>query len=327
MSTPADAGAVGAAAATEGGHVVWTDVAPRDGLQNVSPTVPTEAKVRLVRGLLDAGAERVEATSFVSSRWVPQLADASEVLRALDAVELSRVRVLVPNMRGLELALEHGVGNVLFTVAATETFNRRNVNRSIDESLHDLEAIVVRARSAACTVDVALSVSFGCPFEGAVPVERVVQLCRTLVDCGAVDVAPSDTIGVATPGAVMEMCERVGIAVPAAQLALHMHDTRGAGVANVVAAYQSGVRRFDGSVGGVGGCPFAPRSTGNVCSEDALQALHSLGATFSASLAGLVGVAGVLAGDLGRELPGKLYRSGTWTGVPLASDGTREQVG
>jgi hydroxymethylglutaryl-CoA lyase len=307
-------------------HVIWTDVAPRDGLQNVAAHVSTDAKVRLVHGLLDAGAERVEATSFVSPRWVPQLADASDVLGTIDAAEMSRVRVLIPNARGLELALEHGVRNVLFTIAATETFNRRNVNRSIDESLHDLETIVDSAREAGCTVDAALSVSFGCPFEGAVPLERVVQLCSALVECGASEVAPSDTIGVATPGTVIEMCERVAGVVPAGKLALHMHDTRGAGVANVAAAYGSGVRRFDGSAGGVGGCPFAPRSTGNVCSEDALQALRSLGASFSASLARLVEVAATLSADLGRELPGKLYRAGIWTGAPLAGDATGERV-
>lgn len=317
----------GGASATPRVDVFWTDVAPRDGLQNVATPVSTDAKLRLVRGLLKAGAPRVEATSFVSPRWVPQLADASDVLRALEAGELARVRVLIPNARGLELALDHGVRNVLFTVAATETFNLRNVNRSIDESLRDLESIVVAAHAARCSVDVALSVSFGCPFEGAVPVERVVQLCRRLVECGADEVAPSDTIGVATPGAVMQMCAALAGVVPPERLALHMHDTRGCGVANVVTAFQAGVRRFDGSVGGVGGCPFAPRSTGNVCSEDALQALSSLGATYAADLALLTDVAGTLSADLGRELPGKLYRAGIWRGAPLAGDAAHAQVG
>lgn len=307
--------------------VIWTDVAPRDGLQNVAAPVDTDAKLRLIRGLLDAGSSRVEATSFVSPRWVPQLADASDVLRALDAASMSRVRVLIPNRRGLELALEHGVRNVLYTVAATDTFNRRNVNRSVEESLVELEAITADAHAASCSVDVALSVSFGCPFEGAVSTDRVVQLCRRLVDTGVDEIAPSDTIGVATPGAVVELCRQLDGVVPPAQLAVHMHDTRGAGVANVVAAYQSGVRRFDGSVGGVGGCPFAPRSTGNVCSEDALQALQSLGASFTADLAALVGVAAQLAAALGHELPGKLYRAGIWTGAALVSDAPRAQVG
>lgn len=308
-------------------HLVWTDVAPRDGLQNIDTPLPTDAKIRLVRGLLDAGATRVEATSFVSPRWVPQLADAADVLGALDTTELSRVRVLIPNMRGLELALECGVRRVLFTVAATETFNRRNVNRSIDESMTDLTQIVPVARSAACAVDVALSVAFGCPFEGAVPVERVAELCGRLVDTGVDDVAPSDTIGVATPGAVTALCAQLSDVVPTPQLGLHVHDTRGCGVANVVAGYEAGVRHFDGSVGGVGGCPFAPRSTGNVCSEDALQALQSIGATFDADLPRLCDVARALANDLGRELPGRLHRAGIWTGAPLAADDARAGVG
>lgn len=308
-------------------HVVWTDVAPRDGLQNIDTPLPTDAKVRLVRGLLEAGVTRVEATSFVSPRWVPQLSDAADVLGALDEAELARVRVLIPNMRGLELALEQGVRNVLFTVAATETFNQRNVNRSIEESLTDLRTVVVDAHRAACVVDVALSVAFGCPFEGAVPVERVVELCRRIIDAGAGEVAPSDTIGVATPGAVTAMCAQLSGVVPAPQLGLHVHDTRGCGVANVVAAYQAGVRHFDGSVGGVGGCPFAPRSTGNVCSEDALQALDSIGATFDTDLARLCDVARALERDLGRDLPGRLHRAGIWTGAPLAGSVAQERVG
>ena len=320
---PAVDDAVGARAS----HVSWTDVAPRDGLQNIETPLSTDAKVRLIRGLLAAGAARVEATSFVSARWVPQLADATDVLGALDDAELSRLRVLIPNARGLELALEHGVRNVLFTVAATEAFNRRNVNRSIDASLADLRGIVVAAQGAGCTVDAALSVAFGCPFEGAVPIDRVAELCGRLVESGVADVAPSDTIGVATPGATTVMCARLGEVVPPARLALHLHDTRGCGVANVVAGYQAGVRHFDGSVGGVGGCPFAPRSTGNVCSEDALQALDSLGATFDADLSRLCDVARALARDLGRELPGRLYRAGIWTGAPLTEDSAQESVG
>lgn len=307
--------------------VVWTDVAPRDGLQNIVDRVPLEAKLRLVLGLLAAGAPRVEATSFVSPRWVPQLADASELLRALDDSALGRVRVLIPNMRGLEMALEHGVRNVVFTVAATESFNQRNVNRSVGDSVRDLETIVGVARDAGCRVDVALSVSFGCPFEGRVPVERVVELCGRLVDAGADEVAPSDTIGVATPGAVVELCQRIEHVVPPQRLALHLHDTRGCGVANVTAAFRAGVRRFDGSVGGVGGCPFAPRSTGNVCSEDALQAVASLGASLDADIARLCEVAAQLAHDLGHDLPGKLYRAGVWSEAPLVSEAPRARVG
>ena len=309
----------GADAVSVSPRVLWTDVAPRDGLQSIGDTVATEAKVRLVRGLLDAGAPRVEATSFVSARWVPQLADAAQVLDALGADALPRLRVLVPNARGLELALERGVRNVLVTVGATDSFNRRNVNRSVDSSLDELATITSRAHAAGCVVDVALSVSFGCPFEGRVPIERVVSICSRLVELGADEVGTADTIGVATPGAVRQMCASLAPVVPLERMSLHVHDTRGAGVANVVAAFQAGVRRFDGSVGGVGGCPFAPRSTGNVCSEDALLALLSIGAGIDADLGALCDVAATLERDLGRQLPGKLYRAGVWTGDPIVA--------
>jgi isopropylmalate/homocitrate/citramalate synthase len=296
-------------------EVLWTDVAPRDGLQNIADTLSTEAKIRLVRGLLDAGVPRVEATSFVSPSWVPQLADAPAVIAGLQG-ELARLRVLIPNLRGLELALAHGVRNVLVTIAATDSFNRRNVNRSVNESLDEISHIVELAGERACIVDVAVSVSFGCPFEGRVPPARVVELCADLVARGAAEVGVADTIGVATPVDVTAMCALAAMSVPIDRLSLHVHDTRGLGVANVIAAYAAGVRRFDGSVGGVGGCPFAPRSTGNVCTEDALQALHALGATTGIDLQAMCTVAETLASDLRRDLPGKLYRAGIWTRLP-----------
>ena len=296
-------------------EVLWTDVAPRDGLQNIADTLSTEAKIRLVRGLLDSGVPRVEATSFVSPSWVPQLADAPAVIAGLQD-ELARLRVLIPNLRGLELALAHGVRNVLVTIAATDSFNRRNVNRSVNESLDEISHIVELAGERACIVDVAVSVSFGCPFEGRVAPARVVELCADLIARGAAEVGVADTIGVATPVDVTAMCALAAAAVPIDRLSLHVHDTRGLGVANVIAAFDSGLRRFDGSVGGVGGCPFAPRSTGNVCTEDALQALHAFGAVTGIDLGAMCAVAEMLASDLRRDLPGKLYRAGIWSGEP-----------
>jgi hydroxymethylglutaryl-CoA lyase len=296
-------------------EVVWTDVAPRDGLQNIADTISTEAKIRLVRGLLDAGVPRVEATSFVAASWVPQLADAPAVLAGLEH-HLERIRVLIPNLRGFELALAHGVRNVLVTIGATDSFNKRNVNRTVDESLDEISHIIELAGERECTVDVAVSVAFGCPFEGRVAPARIVDLCADLVTRGVADIGVADTIGVATPVDVTAMCALVAATVPIDRLSLHVHDTRGLGVANVIAAYAAGVRRFDGSVGGVGGCPFAPRSTGNVCTEDALQALHALGAQTGIDIAALCNVAETLASDLRQDLPGKLYRAGIWTGAP-----------
>jgi hydroxymethylglutaryl-CoA lyase len=292
--------------------VLWTDVGPRDGLQNLPDPVPTEVKVRLVRGLLDAGAPRVEATSFVSPKWVPQLADAAEVLRALGSEPLPRLRVLIPNLRGLELALEHGVGNVLVTVGATESFNRRNVNRSVAESLDGVGEIVALAARHGVVVDCALSVCFGCPFEGAVDPRRVVALAAELVQRGVTEVGVADTIGVADPLQVARLVAEVAAVVPMERLSAHFHDTRGMGVANVVAAYSAGVTRFEGSAGGLGGCPFAPRSTGNVASEDSLQALQRIGAEVSADIDAYCEVAARLGEDLGMQLPGRLHRAGVW---------------
>jgi hydroxymethylglutaryl-CoA lyase len=302
-----------AAAPMRGTAVVWTDVGPRDGLQNLADAVPTEVKVRLVRGLLDAGMPRVEATSFVSPRWVPQMADAADVLRALDPDDVPRLRVLVPNIRGLELALEHGVRNVVVTVGATESFNRRNVNRSIADSLADIARIVEVARAEQVVVDVALSVCFGCPFEGRVDPGVVVRLCDQVRDLGVAEVCVADTIGVADPATVDSLCARLldGHLAPE-RLALHVHDTRALGVVNVVTAFETGVRRFEGSAGGLGGCPFAPRSTGNVCSEDALGALAALGADIAVDLEACCLVAERLGQDLGISLPGKLHRAGVW---------------
>ncbi len=178
--------------------------------------------------------------------------------------------MLIPNLRGLELALAYGVRNVLVTIGATNSFNKRNVNRTVDESLDEISNIIDLAGERECTVDVAVSVAFGCPFEGRVSPARVVDLCADLGARGVAEIGVADTIGVATPVDVTAMCALLAGAVPIDRLSLHVHDTRGLGVANVIAAFNAGVRRFDGSVGGVGGCPFAPRSTGNVCSEDAL---------------------------------------------------------
>ena len=304
--------------------VVWTDVAPRDGLQNIADTVSTDIKVRLINGLFAAGAPRVEATSFVSPKWVPQLADAADVLEGVRE-HLPRIRVLIPNRKGLDLALEHGVRNVVFTIGVTDTFNQRNVNRPVRDSLADLVDICEAAKAAACTVDVALSVAFGCPFEGEVAPERVADLVYEIAQLSVDEIGLADTIGVADPGQVAALCRPLvrRAAAWTSHIALHVHDTRGMGVANVIAAYDAGIRHFDGSAGGLGGCPFAPRSTGNVCSEDALQALMRRGAATGVDLDAYCQVAAQLGDDLSIPLPGKLHRAGVWleaTSVELVEE-------
>lgn len=300
-------------------EVVWTDVAPRDGLQNIAMAVPTDVKVHLIDSLLAAGAPRVEATSFVAPTWVPQLADAAAVLAALGS-GMTRIRVLIPNRRGLELALASGVRNVLVTIGVTDSFNRRNVNRSVSDSISELAGICDVAATQDCAVDVALSVAFGCPFEGDVAPERVADLVHEIAQLRVDEIGLADTIGVADPAQVAALCRPLVRRAEGwrAHIGLHAHDTRGMAVANVIAAYQAGVRHFDGSVGGIGGCPFAPRSTGNVASEDALQALMGMGATCGVDLDAYCAVATRLGEDLAMVLPGKLHRAGVWHGRPVA---------
>lgn len=302
----------------DGRRVIWTDVAPRDGLQSwPGGPVPTGVKVRLIEGLLAAGAPRVEAVAMVSPRAVPLMADAPQVLEALGPGPLPRLRALIPNPRGLERALEQGITEVLVTVGATDTFNRRNVNRDVERSLAELGGIVTGAHAAGCRVDVALSVVFGCPYEGRVDPGRVVALCARIAEMGADEVGVADTIGVATPAQVRDVLARVMAEVPADRLSCHFHDTRGLGVANVLTAFHAGVDRFDGSAGGIGGCPFAPRSTGNVCSEDSLLALAAEGAEVGVDLAAYGEVSRRLAADLGVDaLPGRLHRAGVWDPAP-----------
>ncbi len=300
----------------------FTEVGPRDGLQNLDAEVPTESKLALVGRLLDAGVDQVEATSFVSAKWVPRMGDAEDLIAGLVAARghsvLGRVRVLVPNARGLERALQAGVSHVVANLGVTDSFNRRNLNRTVEETLIELGEMAAAARAASCRFDIGLSVAFGCPFEGRVDEDRVAELADRCQELGADEIGIADTIGVADPrqvGSLIEHLLRSGI--PTEQLSLHFHDTRAMGLANALAAYELGVRRFEGSVGGIGGCPFAPRATGNVCSEDLLHMLKRVGASSPADLQALCDTAAYLETTLGVVLPGRLYRAGIWTGQSL----------
>jgi hydroxymethylglutaryl-CoA lyase len=291
-------------------RIRFTEVGPRDGFQNWPDPVATETKVGLVRAALAAGAERVEAASMVSPRWVPQMADGEQVLAALSEEEMDRVRVLVPNLKGLERAMAAGARNVLVNVAVTDGFNRKNLNRSVAETLVDIQRVIEVAAEEDLRVDASVSVAWGCPFDGPVSVDQSIEVAMRLVEMGAAEVSFGDTIGVATPTGVGTLAtlalERLG----GAEVSMHFHDTRGMGLANVFSALEAGIERFEGSVGGIGGCPFAPRSTGNVCSEDLLFMVQESGYDTGVDVWALVAAARELSGALGKDLPGRLHRAG-----------------
>jgi isopropylmalate/homocitrate/citramalate synthase len=257
--------------------VTIVEVGPRDGLQNEAVRVSTAAKVAFADALAAAGLPVVEVAAFVNPERVPQMADAADVVRGLRRREGVRYSALVPNTRGLAAARDAGLREVAIFVAASETFSRRNINQSIDESLAGYAAVIADARAAGIRVRAYLSTAFGCPFEGDVPIARVVDLTARLLDLGAFEVAVSDTIGVATPHQVLDTLDALVARAPLPSIALHLHDTRGTALANVYAALEAGVATFDASAGGLGGCPFAPGAAGNLATEDLLYMLNGLG--------------------------------------------------
>lgn len=289
------------------------EVGPRDGLQNESAVVPVRAKLEFVRRLLAAGLPVVEATSFVHPRWVPQLADAAELVAALvDELGESALDcpVLVPNERGLDRALELGCRHVAIFGSATESFARRNLNRGLDEQYAMFEPVVRRARDAGLDVRAYVSMCFGDPWEGAVPVDQVVAAGRRLLDLGADQLSLGDTIGVATPGHVRALVAAFGEAgTPPERLALHGHDTYGQALANAYAAMESGITTFDASAGGLGGCPYARSATGNLATEDLVWMLSGLGIEHGVDLGALVATSVWMAGELGRPSPSAVVRA------------------
>lgn len=294
-------------------HVTVYEVGPRDGLQNEAGQVPTEVKAEFVERLLAAGLPVVEATSFVHPRWVPQLADAADLLTVLGERIGDRARdlpVLVPNDRGLDRALGLGCRHVAVFGSATETFAQRNLNRSFDEQFAMFEPTVRRARDAGVEVRAYLSMCFGDPWEGAVPVEQVVAAGRRLVDLGASTLSLGDTIGVGTAGQVGTLVEAFAAAgLGPERLALHFHDTYGQALANTYAALQAGITTFDASAGGLGGCPYAGSATGNLATEDLLWMLRGLGIETGVDLDAVVATSAWMARQLGRPSPSAVVRA------------------
>ena len=257
--------------------VTIVEVGPRDGLQNERAPISTADKVAFINALSDAGHRVIEVSAFVSPKWVPQMADAAEVLRQIERAPGTRYTALVPNLVGLERALKAGVGEIAVFAAASETFSQRNINHGIDASLAIYREVCDQARAAGVNVRGYLSTAFGCPYEGAVSIDAVVQRTQQLLDLGVYEVAVSDTIGIAHPGQVSAVLQALCARVSIAHIALHFHDTRGTALANVLAGLLAGVRTFDASAGGLGGCPYAPGAAGNLATDDLVYMLDGLG--------------------------------------------------
>jgi len=291
-------------------RVTVYEVGPRDGLQNEQATVPVEVKAEFISRLAAAGLGIVEATSFVHPKWVPQLADAEQLLDLVDLHGSVRMPVLVPNERGLDRALEKGVREIAIFGSATETFARRNLNRGVDEQYAMFEPTVTRARQAGLDVRAYVSMCFGDPWEGDVPVEQVVSVGRRLFDLGASQLSLGDTIGVGTPGhvrALLAAFQDGGLGVD--QLAMHFHDTYGQALSNALAALHCGVTTFDASAGGLGGCPYAESATGNLATEDLVWMLDGLGIETGVDLPSLVQTSVWMARRLGRPSPSRVVQA------------------
>lgn len=292
-------------------RVTIYEVGPRDGLQNEKSVVPVEVKAEFVRRLIAAGADTVELTSFVPRQWVPQLGDAEELLELLGPVGTGQQRpVLVPNERGLDRALAQGVRAVAIFGSATETFSRKNLNRSVEESVEMFAPVVARALDAGAWVRAYVSMCFGDPWEGPVPIAQVVDVCSRLMDLGCDQLSIGDTIGVGTSGHVLRLLDALDDAgIGPDQVAVHFHDTYGQALANTLTALQRGVRVVDASTGGLGGCPYAKSATGNLATEDLVWALDGLGVQHGLDLDALVATSAWMAEQLGRPAPSRVVRA------------------
>ena len=283
-----------------GDRVKIVEVGPRDGLQNEPYTVPTSIKLELIHRLADTGLQVVESTSFVSDRAIPQLADAEEVMRALDRKKDVHYPALVPNERGYDRARAVEVDEIAVFTAASEAFNQRNINCTIEQSLRRFAPVLKRAREDGVRVRGYVSTVLGCPYQGKVPVSDVVRVAEALFEAGCVEVSLGDTIGVGTPNQARTVVGAVAESIPIDQLAVHFHDTYGQALANISACLDIGIRVVDSSVAGLGGCPYARGATGNVATEDVVYMLNGMGMDTGIDLVNLARVGDWIAGELGR---------------------------
>jgi hydroxymethylglutaryl-CoA lyase len=285
------------------------EVGPRDGLQNEARQVPTAEKIRFIDALVAAGIRDIEITSFVSPKWIPQLADAVEVARGVRRPPGVRMSSLVPNKRGLDTALAAGMKEIAVFMSASETHNKKNVNKTIAETLTAFEEVIGPATAAGVRVRAYVSTVYGCPYEGAVDPKAVVALVEELRKRGVYQISLGDTIGVATPLQVKSVLEQVFAVAPVDEIAVHFHDTRGTALANVLVAVGMGVATVDSAVGGLGGCPYAPGASGNLATEDLVYMLHGMGIATGIDLDALVACSSKLAAVVGHEMPSKYTKA------------------
>jgi hydroxymethylglutaryl-CoA lyase len=291
--------------------VTIVEVGPRDGLQNEKVVIPTQAKIDYITALSDAGLRVIEAGAFVSPKWVPQMADSAEVYRDIPKDPGVDYPVLVPNLRGLERAIEAGVTSIAIFTASSDAFNRRNINMSIEESFENYLPVAARARDEGIRIRGYVSTAFGCPYDGEVPPEKVLEVCARLLDLGCHEVSVGDTIGVGTPMQVQGVIGMLLQVIPASKLAMHFHDTRGVALANTLAALEMGISTFDASAGGLGGCPYAPGASGNLATEDLVYMLDRMGIETGVDLGRLVQASSVIAPYLDHPLPGRYLQACT----------------
>jgi len=303
-------------------HVHVVEVGPRDGLQNEKVTIPTEAKIDYITALADAGLRTIEAGAFVSPKWVPQMADTAEVYQNIPKDPGVDYPVLVPNLKGLERASDAGVTSIAIFTAASETFNKRNINMSIDESFENYAPVVQRAHGEGMRVRGYVSTAFGCPYEGDVAPEKVLEVCARLLDLGCYEVSVGDTIGVGNPVQVQSVAGILLQVIPPSKLAMHFHDTRGTALANTLAALEMGIATFDASSGGLGGCPYAPGASGNMATEDLVYMLEKMGIDTAVDLKLLVAASRIIAPYLDHPLPGRYLQSCMKGGAPVAPAST-----
>ncbi|MGE3912594.1 MAG: hydroxymethylglutaryl-CoA lyase [Chloroflexota bacterium] len=291
-------------------RVTMREVGTRDGIQSLGAFVPTEQKIEMANRLATTGLTRIEVTSFVSPKAVPQMADAEQVMAGLNRPPGVSWEVLVPNVRGAVRALATSPDQILVVLAASDAFNLKNIRMSIDDSLKSISEIIPLARAAGRRVIAAISTSFGCPYSGDVPESQLQRVIGSLLELGADEISIADTTGMANPLQVEQTVSNVLARWPDATFGLHFHNTRGMGLANVVAGLRAGVTIYDASIGGIGGCPFAPKATGNVSTEDVVHMLHEMGVETGVDLEALLDCANRMSEILGTELPGQVMKAG-----------------